>query len=340
MMLASEDRQAIQLGEEALAMAGRFGLDEIRAATLNNVGTARAALGEDEGLEQIAEAVEVARAANAPLEICRGLGNLAAQYWARGRLLEAAALWRESGEEAERFGQKRFARWDAGVLVNTEYCLGLWDEALERADVFLAEVEAGSPHYLAAQCYTVRAAIRLGRGEIEQPIEDAERGLALAQRAKDPQILYGTLADTAHVLHEAGAIERAAGLAQEFLGALEAGQRMGFAVSASHIASWTLTSAGRGSEIAIVLEPLQAFPWARAGSAFGRGDPAAAADICAEIGAATQEAYARLAAARLVVEQGRRAQADEQLHRALAFYRSVGASLYVRQGESLLAASA
>jgi hypothetical protein len=42
----------------------------------------------------------------------------------------------------------------------------------------------------------------------------------------------------------------------------------------------------------------------------------------------------------MLVEQGRRAEADEHLHRALAFYRSVGATRYVREGESLLAASA
>jgi hypothetical protein len=58
------------------------------------------------------------------------------------------------------------------------------------------------------------------------------------------------------------------------------------------------------------------------------------------MGAATEEAYARLTASRVFVEQGRRAEADAQLQRALAFYRTVGASRYVREGEVLLAASA
>jgi hypothetical protein len=111
-------------------------------------------------------------------------------------------------------------------------------------------------------------------------------------------------------------------------------------VVAAHDASWTLTAAGRGPEIAVALERFQDVPWAQAGGAFGRGDPDTAAEICAEIGAVSEEAYARLQAARLLVERGRRAEADEQLHRALAFYRSVGATRYVREGESLLAASA
>ena len=37
---------------------------------------------------------------------------------------------------------------------------------------------------------------------------------------------------------------------------------------------------------------------------------------------------------------GRRAEADVQLERALAFYRSVGATAYVREAEALFAASA
>ncbi len=40
------------------------------------------------------------------------------------------------------------------------------------------------------------------------------------------------------------------------------------------------------------------------------------------------------------MREGRRAEADEQLHRALAFYRSVGAKRYVREGEQLLAVPA
>jgi hypothetical protein len=48
----------------------------------------------------------------------------------------------------------------------------------------------------------------------------------------------------------------------------------------------------------------------------------------------------RLRAAAQLVETGRRSEADEQLQRALAFWRSVGATRYVREGESLLAATA
>ena len=64
------------------------------------------------------------------------------------------------------------------------------------------------------------------------------------------------------------------------------------------------------------------------------------ADRLAELGLRVDEAHVRLRAAEELVTAGRRAEADDQLRQALAFFRSVGASRYVREGEALLAASA
>ena len=55
---------------------------------------------------------------------------------------------------------------------------------------------------------------------------------------------------------------------------------------------------------------------------------------------AFEEAYARLRAAEQLESQGRHAEAQTHLTRALAFYRSVGATAYVRRGEALLPTSA
>jgi class 3 adenylate cyclase/tetratricopeptide (TPR) repeat protein len=332
LMLAAEHEDAIRLGEEALAMAEQLGLDEIKAAALVNVGSARGALGAEEGLAEVARAVEVARAANAAFEMCRGMGNLASGRWARGELAEAVELWREAQREAGQYGQKGFFRWFRGVLAPAEYELGDWDAGVARADGFLAEVEAGSPHYLASQCYLSRALIRLGRGEGEGASADAERALELAPRAKDPQALYPSCAAAAHIFMELGDPERALPPAEEFFAGISRGQEIGFADSYLHVLSWTLTAAGRGEECAAELERFTRFPWARIGVAFALGDAVGAAEICAEIGALASEAHCRLAAAR--------AGEHTQLEPALAFYRSVGAKRYVREGEALLAASA
>ena len=70
------------------------------------------------------------------------------------------------------------------------------------------------------------------------------------------------------------------------------------------------------------------------------GDLRLSANLCAQMDARPEEAYARLRAAESLAAQGRRVEADEQLHAALAFYRSVSAKRYIREGEALLAASA
>ena len=58
-----------------------------------------------------------------------------------------------------------------------------------------------------------------------------------------------------------------------------------------------------------------------------------------ELGIPALTATARLRAAKPLAAAGRRTDADEQLQAALAFFRSVGATRYVRDAEALLAAA-
>ena len=340
-MLASDDAEAIRLGSEALAMAEELGLDELRAAALNNLGSSRAATGDAKrGLAEMAQAITVAGEANSPFELFRAKGNLAANLWLIGDLAEGARLWRESYEEAAGYGQHVFDRWIRGINVGVCVALGKWDEAVAEADAFAREVEAGLPHYLAPQIYIGRALIRLARAEDASVLADAEQALALANRAGDPQNLYPVLAGAAHVYSELGDTKRAAELAGDFLAALASSEGLGFGLTSVHVLAWTLADVGRGPELAAALSRFPDVPWARAAAAFAHGDPLGAAEICAEMGAQHEEAYARLAAGRMLAERGRQVEADEQLRRALSFYTSVGATRYVREGASLLAASA
>jgi hypothetical protein len=340
MMLASNDEEAIRLGEEAIAMAEQLGLAEIKAAALVDVGSAQASLNTDEGFGTLIRAIDVARDANAAFDLARAMGNLGAFRWQAGRLEGVGRLRLEAEQAARDYGQVGFARWFRGVLIVEEYERGDWDGGYARADAFVAEVEAGTPHYLAAQCYLHRGLIRLGRDEQNGLESDVGVGLALAERAKDPQTLYMALAIAAHIRTQRGDLAGAAPLAEQFLSAASRGEGLGFGVAYVHVLAWTLSAYGRGAEAVAALEHYAANPWARAGIAFARGEPAEAADVFAGMGAPASEAFCRLAAARQLVEQDRRPEADVQLRSALAFYRGVRAARYVREGESLLAASA
>jgi hypothetical protein len=68
-----------------------------------------------------------------------------------------------------------------------------------------------------------------------------------------------------------------------------------------------------------------------------RGNAVEAADAWAPI-SPYDEAVARIEAARVLVGQGRRSEADIQLQRGLAFFRAVGARRVIEQAELLLAA--
>jgi tetratricopeptide (TPR) repeat protein len=226
-----------------------------------------------------------------------------------------------------------------GVVVPTLYIVGDWTEGLARANAFISAVEAGLPHYLASTSYFTRGLIRLARGESALAVADCEEALKFATRAADPQQMLPAQGAFAHVCCELGRSEEVASLGDEFVSALREGRSISNAVSSLPLFSWALAALGRGGELADALEPMTG-PWARASSAFAKGDPLDAAEIFAEMGALNNEAFSRLAAARSLVAAGRRAEADEQLRRALDFYRSVGARRYMRESESLLAASA
>jgi DNA-binding SARP family transcriptional activator/class 3 adenylate cyclase len=330
---------AILLGREAFAMADQLGLDEVRAQALNTLGCARILTGDAGGLEDLERSLAVALKANVPTEICRSKGNLAWALWRRGQLARASVLVAEAEATASRFGLMSQARWYRGERVGYQYTLGAWDDALAAANEFLAEVEAGSPHYLAPWCYSTRAQIRFGRDDSHGALADSERALDLARLAADPQNLRPTLAACAHLFRESGSLERAAMLADEFLSALRAERGSGEAIETLHILAWTLAALGRGHELIEAL-PSDDFPWVQAASAFAGGNLRQAADVCGAMGALPEEARDRLRLAEVLIEQNRRAEAEVELRRALAFYQSVRATRYIREAEDVLAASA
>lgn len=134
-------------------------------------------------------------------------------------------------------------------------------------------------------------------------------------------------------------MSRATPLAEEFLAFLRVGAGTSNALDVMHLVSWTLAALARGQEL-LELLPTYDVPWVHAARAFAAGELRRAADTCGAMGALTEEARDRLWLAEALIKQSRQAEADLELQRALAFYRSVGATRYIRQAQALLAASA
>jgi len=77
-----------------------------------------------------------------------------------------------------------------------------------------------------------------------------------------------------------------------------------------------------------------------AAPAYVSGELEKSADLLDEIGAVVDAAYVRMRAAERLAAEGRRAEADAQVQRALTVFRSLRATAYVIEAETLFAASA
>jgi hypothetical protein len=97
-----------------------------------------------------------------------------------------------------------------------------------------------------------------------------------------------------------------------------------------------LVTLGRIDELRVAVDAAKGTRWAEALQHYVTGEFDRAAEVFAEMEVPRDEADARLRAAEKLLSDGRPTEADEQLQRALTFYRSVGATRYVREAEALL----
>ncbi len=341
-MLADRNDSAIEVGREALRMAEQLGLDDLRAHALNNIGSARVAVGDNGGLEDLEESIALAARSKAIPDLLRGHNNWATMNVMLGNLDLAQTGYIEVQRLAEHFGYHGFARFTSGgPMLADLYRKGNWDELIARADAFLAEIASGSPHYQAGSVYAFRGLIRLARGDLVGAQDDAQRAVESVRPVKDPQAVLTAVPIAALIFLSAGSDMRARETVDEALEELRPLRQLGFAAVWSHAVAWAAWMLGRGDDFleAVTAETVES-PWIQAARAVASGDLRHAAEIFGRIGARGEEAFYGLRSAEQLVAEGRRAEADEQLRPALAFYRSVGATRYVREGEALLAASA
>jgi class 3 adenylate cyclase/tetratricopeptide (TPR) repeat protein len=337
-MMAENFERAIALGTESLRLAEELGLDDVRARNLNTLGVARVHGGDPGGIEDLEQSVVLAGAVHSHEE-CSAAGNLAWLVAITGDLGRAWELHEQSTRIADRVGLAGFIKWNRAEHVFHCHWQGRWDEALATADAFIAEVEAGSSHYMETSCRYIRGAIRLARGDADGAIADAGRATEVARGAKDPQTLNPALAFEARAKATVGDRAGASVLADELLAAWrDSGVRP---PHESVDGAWAFRELGRSKEFAEALGRARAqTPWHVAAARITAGDLAGGADAYAEIGSVPDEAYARLRSADELVRAGRRADADGQLRLALPVFVHLGATAWTAEGEALLAASA
>jgi class 3 adenylate cyclase len=334
LMLGDEYARAVEVGREAIARATAVGDDELRAAALNNVGSARVNLGDPGGLADLEASVELARDSS-PAEYIRARGNLAFCLAGFGRLADAFRSQREALSLSERMGLVEPIRWLRVEHVWELYLDGRWQDASALVDELLAEF-AVRPFWIEPMAHVYRARLDLAAGRDAVVADRVERILELARDAREFQIAGPSLAFAARAHAELDAAG-AGPIADELL---EQWAAVRYGIDEWAVDIWyALWRLGRDDELRPPLERQPASPWRDGAIALLDRDFVAAGEAYAAMGARPLEASARLWAAEWLLKQGLPVEADAELRRSLAFWRSVGAHRYVREGEALLAAS-
>jgi class 3 adenylate cyclase len=334
-MLADEDEAAMVMASTAIQLAERLGRDDLRARLLINIGMSRFMTGDSGGLEQLERATAVARAANAHEELEAAYKCRSFALDRLGRLADAEALLPERRRNAERHLGRHELRWVEHDEVVSALNLGRWSEVVERVDRLIAAAEQGSQHYLEASLSATRAFVRLARGEPAGAEMDARRAVELARPVKDPQAQTWPLLVLAMVTHAAGRRADTNRHVTQLLDYWESNTTDEISLAC------LMTELGRAAELADLLAqtPRQT-AWIEAATAIVNGEPEAAADDLARIGAVSSEAVVRLHAARRFVQQDQGAAARVQLERCLELCRRMGASGWAARAEELLASTA
>ncbi|MGH3143948.1 MAG: ATP-binding protein, partial [Gaiellales bacterium] len=326
-----------QIAREALELTEELGLDELRAHALGTIGLAVGRRGEkEEGIAVTQRALEIALAASSPHAVVLA-NNLASQVMSSGDYRRGAELWEETWALERRLGLSEMDRFQQGVRMFILFDSGRWDEAVELADAFIAEAEAGSPHYQRANVHSTRGVIRLGRGDTEGAIEDFRQAEAFARDAGDPQVVLPVLTALACGYADLGLHEEARRVAIEMMPVARE-----HPVEAESLSWVAPIAADLGIEddlraVAVLMTPSR---WRELMELGLDRRFREAIELLDDMGIVAAAAMARLQFAEELIGSGRRAEGEAELEKALAFYRSAGAKFYIQRGEALLAKSA
>jgi class 3 adenylate cyclase/tetratricopeptide (TPR) repeat protein len=337
--LGGSTERALRTGRDALAMAEQLGLTELEAHALNNIALAKDNSGDPSAIADVERSIELAESVNSP-EAARGYNNLAAFLFDLGELPRSRQYMEEAARIGPDLGDAFLSRFSAIALAGWHFHEGRWADVLEVADELIRSGEAGEPHYFEAGRRAERAFIRLARGDRDGALSDVERAVELASDATDPQVFLPTLSRAAEVYIEVGMIDEAKALALELRRRVDASEVTG-RVWMIHGLVALADALGIREEVRRIVEAApEHIRWRGPLLAVLDGNFVVAADGFAAIGARQPEAMLRLHAAERLVAEGRRAEADTQLRKAIPFFQRAGAPAFLRRAEALLTASA
>ena len=318
---------------EALAIAERLDLADLRLYALHYLGLARVKSGDRSGLADLESSAELARTHD-PTFAPRALNNYGSILYSLGEVQRVPEVSAEVLRLAEQLGVESQVRWQHMLTVGINCDGGDWEASLAGLTDDPSLLEEGYYHAPAARF--IRAFITFARGG--SGLEEVERALAEGERFDDSQAYLPQLAGSAFVFSELGRRREAEELLRRYAGTLRtvALPHFGF----SPLAALAALDLGMQDELADAIASTHASRWRDADLAILARRFAEGADSLDGMGVAGMAPFVRLAGGEALLSEGRRAEADEQLARAGEFFRRVGATRYVQRTQALLAATA
>jgi tetratricopeptide (TPR) repeat protein len=181
--LTGEHQESLHWGEEALEMSQRLGADDVAVHALNNVGSARASLGEiDTGLALLKRSLDQALALNLPFDAARAYFNLADQLQAWGRYSESRAVLVDYRDYGRRIHSLVTVNYALIFLSLVDWLCGRWAAALARRPeirTWLASPQATGYHKLFGATVLALMDNDLGRHTVARQALAGEVSMAL-----------------------------------------------------------------------------------------------------------------------------------------------------------------
>jgi class 3 adenylate cyclase/tetratricopeptide (TPR) repeat protein len=330
LMIAGRMADSTEVGVAGLELAEQFGDERLQARALVTLGSSR------DSEDDLRRGIEIADRADAFTESLRGRNNLGEGLIQRGELAQVEELYAAAAERVRRVGWTSGLAWIDAQRLGLSYFGGDWAAAEQVLARFSAYLETSEPHVLEFNAWWLRALLAEARGDLEAAAAGWARAIELARGVKDSQSVAPALCGMARFLIGQGRADEAPAYADEVLTFRDEEGRATYYTWLIDL-GWLLHDLGRGDEFP---PAFREGVWVDAGSAIAKGDFAAAADRLGACRFRTDEAYARLRLAERLADEGRLAEAATERDRALAFYREVAATAYVRRGEALLAQTA
>jgi class 3 adenylate cyclase/tetratricopeptide (TPR) repeat protein len=350
-MLADRSAEAVAAAEGALGLARSAGLDELVALALQVRGSARCALDDLGGLDDLWEARRMALELELGQEIVRSHNNLGSYVWTTEGPQAAHELFEAGVELALRRGLTSWSRGGKAHLLWTLFDLGRWDELLEIADDLIAWDQTHGQTYWGPWGSIYRAHVLVRRGRVADAAELEEELLARSREIGHPQVLGPALAAAALIELADGRPDSAVRLAIELEEATPATPRAQFRGTFLPDLVRVCVAAGvpqRGTSLISGAEmntnrSRYSVLTARAvlAEAAGGGEEAVelyseAAESWAGFGYVLEEAQALLGRGRCLVALGRRGEAAEALRDAEPLFARLGAKPLVEETRSFL----